>query len=157
MRAGRWGRPTRLSPSSRARAATHNAIDGMEGLLLGPSFSQPEVETRLNDAGAVFEVLDEPDLIAARSTQLRAGKVVGWFQGRMEFGPRALGARSILGDPRKSPPCSGPEPRRSSSARASARSRPRCCGRTWRNGSSWTTDRPYMLLVGPVAADKRRA
>src|SRR5207253_1684373 len=80
--------------------AAHNVIDGMEGSYLGPSFAQDEIETRLRDAGGVFEVLDEGQLVGRTVDALEAGKAVGWFQGRMEFGPRALGARSILGDAR---------------------------------------------------------
>ena len=71
----------------------------MQGALLGPSFTQDEIETRLDDAGAQFEVLPEDLLLDTAADALAAGKALGWFQGRMEFGPRALGARSILGDP----------------------------------------------------------
>src|ERR1039457_3290455 len=74
--------------------------DGMSGALLGPWYTQAEVEQRLRAAGARFRVLEERDLLEACVDLLVAQKVVGWFQGRMEFGPRALGARSILGDPR---------------------------------------------------------
>jgi carbamoyltransferase len=72
----------------------------MQGAYLGPSFSQEEIETRLTAAGARFTVLGEAQLIDRTVEALIEGKAVGWFQGRMEFGPRALGARSILGDPR---------------------------------------------------------
>ena len=72
----------------------------MEGSYLGPQFAQSEIEQRLAAAGAVFDVLDEPAAARAATTALIEGKAVGWFQGRMEFGPRALGNRSILGDPR---------------------------------------------------------
>lgn len=77
-----------------------NSKDRMRGGYLGPDFEQKDVERRLRAAGAVFEVLDEGNLIAACAGDLAAGKAVGWFQGRMEFGPRALGGRSILGDAR---------------------------------------------------------
>jgi carbamoyltransferase len=75
-------------------------LDGMSGAYLGPEFSQQEIETRLQTAGARFDILSESAMIAATADRLAAGDAVGWFQGRMEFGPRALGARSILGDPR---------------------------------------------------------
>ena len=83
-----------------AAGAKIDASDGMRGAYLGPSFKQPEIEKRLSDMGAVFESLDEEAMIEAAAEALAAGQAVGWFQGRMEFGPRALGARSILGDPR---------------------------------------------------------
>jgi len=76
--------------------------DAMSGAYLGPSFEQPEIERRLWAAGARFEVLDEAALVETVATELADGAAVGWFQGRMEFGPRALGARSILADPRSS-------------------------------------------------------
>ena len=81
-----------------ARAATGE--DGMSGAYLGPWYTQTEIEERLWAAGARFRVLEESDLLDACVDLLVEQKVLGWFQGRMEFGPRALGARSILGDPR---------------------------------------------------------
>ena len=74
--------------------------DTMSGAYLGPSYTQPEIEERLRAVGARFQVLEEVALLEACVDLLARQKVVGWFQGRMEFGPRALGARSILGDPR---------------------------------------------------------
>jgi carbamoyltransferase len=74
--------------------------DGMSGAYLGPSYSQSEIEDRLRAVGARFRVFGERALYEACVDLLVQQKVVGWFQGRMEFGPRALGARSILGDPR---------------------------------------------------------
>jgi carbamoyltransferase len=77
------------------------AGDGMSGAYLGPGYPQAEIERRLAAAGAVFEVApDEAAMVDAVAGALAGSKAVGWFQGRMEFGPRALGARSILGDPR---------------------------------------------------------
>jgi carbamoyltransferase len=76
------------------------SLDGMHGAFLGPEFSQAEVEKRLTGAGARYSVVAESDLFERSCDALEAGHAVGWFQGRMEFGPRALGARSILGDPR---------------------------------------------------------
>src|SRR5262249_20758747 len=78
----------------------HNGLDGMAGSLLGPEFSQDEIEGRLHAAGARYHVLDEETLVEHTAQALVEQKAIGWFQGRMEFGPRALGSRSILGDPR---------------------------------------------------------
>jgi carbamoyltransferase len=75
-------------------------LDAMRGGYLGPQFSNEEIARRLRSAGAVFEVLPENEIIESCAASLAEGKALGWFQGRMEFGPRALGARSILGDAR---------------------------------------------------------
>ena len=83
----------------RPRAANGH-LDAMQGGYLGPAFDQQEIERRLSDAGANYEVLDDEALLEAVVDALTAEQAVGWFQGRMEFGPRALGNRSILGDPR---------------------------------------------------------
>jgi carbamoyltransferase len=74
--------------------------DAMEGSYLGPQFEQSDIEARLTTAGARFTILDDDALIADTAQALADGKAIGWFQGRMEFGPRALGGRSILGDAR---------------------------------------------------------
>ena len=70
--------------------------DGMHGSYLGPEYSKSEVAKRLNAAGAVFEICSDEDIIEKTARALAEGKAIGWFQGRMEFGPRALGARSII-------------------------------------------------------------
>src|SRR5204862_5105339 len=85
------GQPRKASPESG---------DGMKGAYLGPAFDQPEIERRLRAAGARFEVLEDAAMVDFCADALAAGQALGWFQGRMGFGPRALGARSILGDPR---------------------------------------------------------
>lgn len=72
----------------------------MSGAYLGPSFSEDEIEAYLRGVGAVYTKLERDELIEQTAELLARGDVVGWFAGRMEFGPRALGARSILGDPR---------------------------------------------------------
>jgi carbamoyltransferase len=82
------------------RPRTAPVRDAMAGGFLGPSFSQSEIRDRLRQSGAVFTELDKDAIIQSTVKALVAEKAVGWFQGRMEFGPRALGARSILGDPR---------------------------------------------------------
>ena len=77
-----------------------NPKDSMQGSYLGPEFNQKEIEDELTKAGAIFESTEEENLINKTAEDLANGQAVGWFQGRMEFGPRALGARSILGDAR---------------------------------------------------------
>lgn len=75
-------------------------IDSMKGALLGPKYNQEDIENSLLKCGAKFEVLDDDSIIKTTAKALVEGKCIGWFQGRMEFGPRALGARSIIADPR---------------------------------------------------------
>ena len=82
--------------------ATKPPGDTMDGALLGPEYSQSDIHQALNAAGAVYHDLDDRDLFDTVATALADEKIVGWHQGRMEFGPRALGNRSILGDPRSS-------------------------------------------------------
>jgi len=74
--------------------------DSMRGSYLGPRFTDDDIRSRLDKQGAVYERLDEGVLLERLSELLAGENVVGWFQGRMEFGPRALGGRSIIGDPR---------------------------------------------------------
>ena len=81
---------------------TVNSNDDMKGSFLGPEFTQKEIEDELNKIGAKFDVLSDEDIIERTATDLSLGEAIGWFQGRMEFGPRALGGRSILADPRSS-------------------------------------------------------
>jgi carbamoyltransferase len=133
-----------------------NSLDGMNGAYLGPAFTQPDVEQRLGRAGAVFEVLDDDALIARSVDAIEDGKAVGWFQGRMEFGPRALGARSILGDPRN------PTMQKSLNLRVKYREsfRPFAPSVRSEDVSDWfelDSPSPYMLLVADVAANKRRS
>ena len=65
----------------------------MQGSYLGPKYSQKEIEKKLNNLGAKFEILNEENLLNKTAEDLSKGNTIGWFQGRMEFGPRALGAR----------------------------------------------------------------
>ena len=74
--------------------------DSMQGSYLGPSFSNDEIEKKLTSLGASFKKLSEKDLLEVTALEISKEKTVGWFQGRMEFGPRALGSRSIIADPR---------------------------------------------------------
>ncbi len=133
-----------------------DAADGMSGAYLGPSFPQAEIERRLSAAGANFAVLGEDEMIETTAQALVGQKVVGWFQGRMEFGPRALGARSILGDPRS------PEMQKNLNLKVKYREsfRPFAPAILREDVSDWfdlTSDSPYMLVVANVREDKRRA
>ena len=133
-----------------------NGGDGMQGAFLGPSFTQDEIETRLDAAGAQFEVLPEDLLLNTAADALAAGKAVGWFQGRMEFGPRALGARSILGDPRS------PTMQKTLNLKVKYREsfRPFAPAVLREEVARWfelDADSPYMLLVAPVDKNRQRA
>jgi len=77
-----------------------NYSDSMSGAYLGPLYGQFAIETELTESGAVFDSMSEDEVIEKTAELLASGNAIGWFQGRMEFGPRALGGRSILGDPR---------------------------------------------------------
>jgi carbamoyltransferase len=131
------------------------AGDAMHGAYLGPSFTQQEIETRLRAAGARFLVLDHCALLQACVKALVEGQAVGWFQGRMEFGPRALGARSILGDARSPTMQSllNLKVKYRESFRPFAPSVLREDARDW---FDLDADSPYMLLVADVASGRRR-
>ena len=129
--------------------------DGMAGAYLGPSFTQREIEESLRRGGAVFETLREQDMIHATAQALAEGKAVGWFQGRMEFGPRALGNRSILGDARSD------AMQRILNLKVKFREsfRPFAPSVLREKVSEWfeiDSESPYMLLVADVRADRRR-
>ncbi|AKD24649.1 putative carbamoyl transferase, NodU family [Polynucleobacter duraquae] len=85
---------------AKKRRIINAELDAMQGSYLGPQYSQSEIEARLTSVGAVFEVVNDDQLIEEVAQALAHGSAVGWHQGRMEFGPRALGCRSILADPR---------------------------------------------------------
>lgn len=127
--------------------------DSMQGALLGPSFSQAEIEQRLGAAGARFSRLPEADLLRHTAQAIAAGQVVGWFQGRMEFGPRALGARSILADARS------PASQSALNRRVKYREdfRPFAPVVPVEQAADWfdlTQPSPYMLLVTQVAPSR---
>ncbi len=132
------------------------ARDGMKAALLGPSFAPEEVAERLRDSGARFEKLPAGSVASRTADELARGRVVGWFQGRMEFGPRALGARSILADPRRADMQSvlnlKIKFRESFRPFAPAVLRERVA--EWFNLDE---DSPYMMLVAEVREDKRVA
>ncbi len=129
--------------------------DAMQGALLGPAYSNEEIEAALSPTGAVLERVPA-DQIPERAAQLIAdGKVIGWFQGRMEFGPRALGARSILGDPRS------PTMQSVMNLKIKFREsfRPFAPAVRRQDVAEWfelDCDSPYMLLVAQVAEKRRR-
>jgi carbamoyltransferase len=132
-----------------------NERDGMQGAYLGPSFEQSDIEGRLTAAGAHFETLADNEVTAKTAEALADGKAVGWFQGRMEFGPRALGARSILGDARS------PTMQKMLNLKVKYREsfRPFAPSVLREQVDDWfdlQADSPYMLLVADVRADKRR-
>jgi carbamoyltransferase len=129
--------------------------DAMQGALLGPEYSDEEIEAVLRRHGAKFQRLGTSALLDATVDLLRAGKVIGWFQGRMEFGPRALGNRSILGDARS--------PRMQSVMNLKVKFResfrpfaPIVRRERVSEYFDLTEDSPYMLLVAPIRTDLRR-
>jgi carbamoyltransferase len=126
----------------------------MNGSYLGNEFNQQEIEKELNIAGATFETLKYEDLINKTSEILSNKKAVGWFQGRMEFGPRALGARSILGDPRSE------SMQKNLNLKVKYREsfRPFAPSVLREDLSEWfdmNVDSPYMLLVANVHENKK--
>jgi carbamoyltransferase len=129
--------------------------DGMAGSYLGPVFGQQDIEQRLTAAGARYSVLSQDDATQATARALADGKAVGWFQGRMEFGPRALGGRSILGDARS------PTMQKLLNLKVKYREsfRPFAPSVLREDVSDWFEldgDSPYMLLVADVAKQHRR-
>ncbi len=132
-----------------------NTPDGMAGSYLGPEFDDGETQTRLKAAGARYAVLPRDQLLERTAHALAAGKAVGWFQGRMEFGPRALGNRSILADPRD------PQMQKKLNLKVKYREsfRPFAPSVLREHVSEWfdiDVDSPYMLMVAPVHERHRR-
>ncbi len=133
----------------------NGAMDAMSGSYLGPAFAQDDIEGRLTAVGAKFETLSDDDLVNAVADALVDEKAVGWFQGRMEFGPRALGGRSILGDPRS------PTMQKTLNLKVKYREsfRPFAPSVLAGDVSSWfelDSESPYMLQVADVAKERRR-
>jgi carbamoyltransferase len=132
-----------------------NTPDAMQGSYLGPGFTQTDIERRLTACGAVFDVMDEEELIDATVNALIEEKAVGWHQGRLEFGPRALGNRSILGDPRSR------TMQKTLNLRVKYREsfRPFAPSVLREDVADWFEhdgDCPYMLVVADVAKKRRR-
>ena len=142
----RWFQEPRRTPHA----------DAMHGTLLGPAFRATEAEAELTTLGARFERLDESALLSRTAELLAAGKVVGWFDGPMEFGPRALGARSILADPRD------PAMQRTLNLKIKFREsfRPFAPSVLAERASEYfelTDESPYMLLVAALREEHRLA
>lgn len=133
---------------------TVNGADGMQGSLLGPAFSDAEIQDYLDSVGAVYTRLSRCEMIAQTANSLADELVVGWFQGRMEFGPRALGARSILGDARsrKMQSVMNLKIKFRESFRPFA---PSVLREDLEEYFEMDCDSPYMLLVAPVAEHRR--
>lgn len=130
--------------------------DSMRGSYLGPRFSNEEIESRLQQLEARYERVEDSDLYRRVAEYLAEGKVIGWLQGHMEFGPRALGGRSILGDPRseKMQSVMNLKIKYRESFRPFA---PSVLRERVSEYFEMDTDSPYMLLVAPVAEKRRLA
>ncbi len=130
-----------------------NENDNMSGSYLGPEYSEDQIKQELSRLGAEFEVLNEDEIIERTSKDLSEGNAVGWFQGRMEFGPRALGGRSILGDPRS------PNMQKNLNLKVKYREsfRPFAPSILYDDLSNWfemDAVSPYMLMVANVRKEK---
>ncbi len=130
-----------------------SSSDDMKGSYLGPNYSDKEIKEILNKIGANFEILDEETILNKTVNDLAEGKAIGWFQGRMEFGPRALGARSILGDPRSE------SMQKNLNLKVKYREsfRPFAPSVLREDLSEWfniNVDSPYMLMVSDVNKNK---
>ena len=133
------------------RKVDHN--DSMQGSYLGPEYSQKEIEEHLDKAGAKYEIFKDEELLDKTATDLSKEQAIGWFQGRMEFGPRALGGRSILGDPRSE------KMQKNLNLKVKYREsfRPFAPSILKEDLSEWfdiNVDSPYMLMVSNINNDK---
>lgn len=138
------------------RVIDPQALDGMKGSYLGPEFSQKEIEAELTKCGAVFSSYSAEEVVHKTAQALADGKAVGWINGRMEFGPRSLGARSILADPQS------PSMQKMLNLKVKYREsfRPFAPSVLREDASEWfdlNSDSPYMLLVADVAKSKQRS
>ncbi len=129
--------------------------DFMHGSYLGPVFGQNDIEERLKKAGAVFDVLSEEEVIAKTAEAMADERAIGWMQGRMEFGPRALGGRSIIADPRS------PKMQKVLNLKVKYREsfRPFAPSVLREDVAEWFDhqgDSPYMLIVADVHKDKQK-
>jgi carbamoyltransferase len=142
--------------SEKKERSVNGGLDAMQGGYLGPQFSLEEIQRRLTKAGAHFDTLDDAGLVEACAQSLADGKALGWFQGRMEFGPRALGARSILGDARS------PSMQKTLNLKVKYREsfRPFAPSVLAEDAPEYFNlhcESPYMLLVADVVDDQRIA
>ena len=129
-------------------------FDQMQGSYLGPEYNQNDIEKNLKETGAKFEVFDTEKLLDMTVNDISNGEAIGWFQGRMEFGPRALGARSILGDPRS------PSMQKNLNLKVKFRESfrpfaPSILNEDVLNWFEINSESPYMLLVAKVKKEKR--
>ena len=127
--------------------------DSMQGSYLGPEYSQKEIEEYLDKVGAKYEIFKDEELVDKTATDLSKEEAIGWFQGRMEFGPRALGGRSILGDPRSE------KMQKNLNLKVKYREsfRPFAPSILKEDLSKWfdiNVDSPYMLMVSNINKDK---
>ena len=156
MRAGRWGLPCVPTTTSRAGPACPRARSTpCRAPTSVPRILQDDIEQRLKKVGAAFAVLDDNELIETTVRALVNGQAVGWFQGRMEFGPRALGARSILGDARS------PTMQSVLNLKVKYREsfRPFAPSVLAEEAAEWfdlDAESPYMLIIADVLAKHRR-
>jgi carbamoyltransferase len=132
-----------------------NTLDGMKGSYLGPEFSQSQIEKELDQCGAVYTTYSPEEIVTKTAQALADGKAIGWMNGRMEFGPRSLGGRSILADPRS------PSMQRLLNLKVKYREsfRPFAPSVLREDVSEWfdlDSDSPYMLLVADVSKSKQR-
>ena len=130
-----------------------NPNDNMNGSYLGPEYSQKQIELYLNKSGAKYQVLSDEKIIDKTAEDLSRGEAIGWFQGRMEFGPRALGGRSILGDPRS------PKMQKNLNLKVKYRESfrpfaPSVLREDLENWFNINVDSPYMLMVAEVKKNK---
>lgn len=128
--------------------------DAMRGSYLGPEYAPEQIEAYLREAGAVYERMPDPQLFEHVAACLASEQIVGWFNGRMEFGPRALGARSILGDPRS--------PKMQAQMNLKIKFRegfrpfaPSVLRERAHEYFDLDAESPYMLIVAPVRAERR--
>ena len=130
-------------------------VDRMQGTYLGPSFNDNEIEKKLTGLGAIYEKYSEDEILKIIAKELSSEKIIGWFQGRMEFGPRALGSRSIIADPRSE------KMQKILNLKVKFREsfRPFAPSVLREDLSKWfdlECDSPYMLLVADVKKNIRR-
>ena len=130
-----------------------NNEDNMSGSYLGPEYSQEEIEKKLKLLGAKFKILSENEIINQTAKDLSFGNAIGWFQGRMEFGPRALGCRSILGDPRS------PNMQKNLNLKVKYRESfrpfaPSIIAEDLDNWFDMNSPSPYMLMVSNIKKEK---
>ena len=133
---------------------TNGCKDAMKGAYLGPEFSERDIQSFLDEVGAVYHKLDRKALLETTARLLADEKIVGWFNGRMEFGPRALGARSILGDPRS------PQMQAQMNLKIKFREgfrpfAPSVLRERVADYFELDGDSPYMLLVAPVKRERQ--